>query len=91
MKSKFFLPMVAMIFAIGMSFANVERASDPSTDYVLINGSFEPIGMELNCPGGDDVCKVQTEPNGQIYNVYDAEDPRTFKSGSGDVIKLWEL
>ena len=89
MKTKFLLPVMAMIFAIGMSFANVQKASSPSTDYVLQNGTYEPINMELNCGEGSQSCLVQFEPDGVIYEVYDAANPYSLKLGSGDVIELW--
>ena len=90
MKTKFLLPVLAAIFAIGMSFTTVNAVSDPNTDYILIRGNFEPIGMELDCDPGTQSCRVQLEPNGTIYDVYDAADPNTLKIGSGVVKKVWE-
>lgn len=90
MRTKFFLPVMAMFFAIGLSFASVEKAIDPSTDYILQNGTFEPIGMELDCDPKQSTCQVQLEPNGQIYDVYDAPDPKTLKEGSGEVFRIWK-
>lgn len=90
MKTKFLLPVLAMIVAIGMSFTTLDSASDPDTDYILQNGTFQRIGMELDCNPGSESCKVQFEPNGAIHEVYDAADPNTLKEGSGEVIRLWE-
>lgn len=89
MKTKFLLPVLAMIFAIGLSFANIERASDPTTDYYLENGQFEPIGMELNCGTGNIDCEVEFEEDGTTYKVYDAQSTNSLKKGNGQVIELW--
>lgn len=90
MKTKFLLPVLAMVFAIGMSFATGNQISDPSTDYVLENGSFEALGMEIDCKPGEETCKVQIEQNGPIYEVYDAAHPNSAKPGTGRVYKLWQ-
>ena len=87
---KFLLPMLAFIFAIGMSFANVEKVNDPTTDYYLDNGNFVPIGMELTCGSGNIICKVQLEQNGPERDVYNDADPKTLKRGNGTVIRLWQ-
>jgi len=90
MKTKFLLPVLAMFFAIGVSFATATGANDPTTDYILQNGNFEPIQMELNCGQGNQVCQVQFERNGPIYDVYNAETSSSLKTGNGDVIRLWQ-
>ena len=90
MKTKFLLPVMAMFFAIGMSFATATGASDPTTDYVLQNGNFEPIQMELNCGQGNQVCQVQFEPDGPVYDVYDAENRSSLKTGGTGIIHLWQ-
>ena len=80
MKFKFLLPVLAMIFAIGISFAEGERTSDPNTDYIIVDGNFQPIGMELDCGDGDAPCRAQSA-DGNIYEIYDAPDPNTQKMG----------
>ena len=90
MKTKFLLPVMAMIFAIGMSFATESVEIDPNTDYVLIDGNFQSIGMELNCLDGGDTCKARLQPGGEPYEVYDAADVNTLKPGDGSVINVWE-
>lgn len=87
MKTKFLLPALAMIFAIGMSFTTLDKVEDPSQDYILQNGSFTSIGTELNCGQGTMVCKVQL-PDGSIYQVYDSANANSLKKGDGDIRKL---
>ncbi len=82
MKTKFLMPVLAAIFAIGMSFTTLEKVADPSQDYILQNGSFMPIGTELNCGIGNKTCTVKLQ-DGNVYNVYDAADPNTLKKGDG--------
>ncbi|WP_026837726.1 DUF6520 family protein [Gillisia sp. JM1] len=85
MKTKFLIPVLAAIFAIGMSFTTIENESDPSQDYILQNGDFMPLGTELNCGTGVKTCKVKLQ-NGNVYDVYDAADPNSLKRGNGEVI-----
>ena len=89
MKTKFLLPVLAMIFAVGMSFTTLEKVGDPSTDYILQNGTFMPLGTELDCGNGTIVCRVQLEPDGPLYEVYDAINPNVLKKGNGDIQKLY--
>lgn len=90
MKTKFLIPVLAAIFAIGMSFTTVKDVTNPSQDYILQNGNFMPVGSELNCGTGSKVCQVQFEQNGPVYDVYDAENTSTLKRGAGQIIRLWE-
>lgn len=87
MKTKFLIPVLAALFAIGMSFTTLEKVADPSQDYILQNGTFMPLGTELNCGSGNKNCKVKLQ-NGNVYDVYDAADPNSLKRGNGQVIIL---
>jgi hypothetical protein len=89
MKTKFLIPVLAAIFAIGMSFTTLDSAGNPSQDYIVQDGVFMPLGEELNCGNGSIVCRVQLEPNGQIYEVYDSINPSVLKKGNGDIKKLY--
>lgn len=82
MKTKFLIPVLAMIFAIGMSFTTLDSAGDPHMDYVLQNNTFVPIGQELDCGIGNLTCKVKLQ-DGNVYDVYNAADPKTLKKGDG--------
>lgn len=90
MKTKFLLPVLAMIFAIGMSFTTSNSANDPNMDYYSENGNLLPIGQELTCGSGSSICRVQFEENGPIYEVYDSKTPAVRKTGNGTLIKLWQ-
>ena len=87
MKTNFLIPVVAMIFAIGMSFATPVQETDPTQDYILEDGSFVPLGQELDCGEGNVVCQVRF-PNGEITEVYDAADPDSLKQGDGEIEDL---
>jgi len=87
MKTKFLLPVLATIFAVGMSFTTVDNPGDPNQDYVLQNGNFMPIGTELNCGTGNFTCQVRLS-DGEVYDVYDAADPKTLKIGDGTIKTL---
>ena len=83
MKKRFLIPVLAMFFAIGMSFATENRESDPTQDYYQASsGVFMPLGQEIDCGSGNRTCIVEL-PNGQVYQVYDAPDPSTLKHGDG--------
>lgn len=89
MKTKFLIPVLAAIFAIGMSFTTLEKVADPSQDYILQNGTFMPLGTEVNCGSGSATCRVQLEPNGQVYDVYDGINPNVIKKGTAGIKKLY--
>lgn len=81
---KLILPMLAIIFAISMAFANVDLKTEPaiqSQDYVLINGSWDTI-PEQNCNQGNKICRVQFGQGGPIYDVYDEMDENTLKKST---------
>ncbi|QLE01993.1 hypothetical protein HX109_10670 [Galbibacter sp. BG1] len=85
---KLMLPMLAFILAIGMSFAFVNISDDPSTDYIIRNGVFEPLNLELDCGPGTAPCEVQFEGETQKYQVYDDDNISSPKQGNGSLIIL---
>ena len=87
MKTNFLIPVVAMIFAIGMSFATPGQETDPTQDYILHEGSFVPLGQEIDCGVGTLVCQVRLQ-NREIEEVYDAADPNSQKPGNGEIKDL---
>ena len=78
--------MLAMIFAIGMSFAGITPEPESkalANDYVLINGSWEAI-PEQSCADGRETCRVQFGENGPVYDVYDEMNTSSLKiNGTG--------
>lgn len=84
MKTKFLLPMLAMIVAVGMSFTTVKDNSDPDTDYIWRNGAFESLDMELNCGVGNLQCRVLKY--GTEHDVYDDDTFSSVKKGNGELI-----
>lgn len=89
MKFKFLLPVLAAIFAIGMSFTTLNEVGDPNTDYIqLEDGSFEPIGVELECGEGTKNCQVLMPGETIPRNVYNAPNTSSLKKGDGDVREL---
>ena len=80
--------MIAMIFAIGMSFATENVKIDATQDYYQpSSGVFMPLGREFTCEPASDNCYVEL-PNGEIHEIYDAPDPNSKKIGDGTVEKL---
>ena len=85
-KLKVILPMLAIIFAIGLTFASVSPKSDPNVqaqDYVLVDGNWQAI-PEQACTGGNETCRVQFGEEGPIYDLYDEMDVNTQKDDSVD-------
>lgn len=88
MRTRFFLPVMAMILAIGMSFATENVEIDPTQDYYQeSSGVFMPLGREIDCGDGDKLCEVRLS-NGEIHTVYDAPDPNSAKKGDGQIRDL---
>lgn len=82
MKTKFLLPVLAMIFAIGMSFTTVNDTD--ANDYILLeDDSWRPIG-EQPCTPGFHTCRVQDGVDGEKYDVYDEMDQGTKKTSTSE-------
>jgi hypothetical protein len=82
MKTKFLLPVLAAVFAIGMSFTSVKSVV-LANDYVLDDGTWIVIA-EQNCPSGLKTCRVQFGEGGQIFDVYDEMNLSTKKKNTTD-------
>ena len=83
---KFLLPMLAIIFAIGVAFTAPENTEEPQVqafDYILVDGSWEAI-PEQNCPIGGKTCRVQLGVGGPIYDVYDLMSTSSLKKNTTD-------
>lgn len=86
MKNKFLIPAMAMLLAIGMSFATENEASDPSTDYVKINGTFMSLNQEYDCGIDENLpCQIRLR-SGQVTDLYDAPSPGSKKEGDGTIV-----
>lgn len=89
---KMILPMLAMIFAIGLTFATVDPEFKPepveqAKDYILINGTTWVSIDEQSCEGSEFICQVQDGENGPVYDVYDERnDDEPKRSSSEDPI-----
>lgn len=85
MKTKILLPVLAIVFAVGMAFATVTMNAEQAYDYVKIGESWEQIEA-LNCPTGNDVCLVRLAPGTTPLAVYDNIGDANPKPGNGTVI-----
>lgn len=85
---KLILPIMAMIFAIGLSFATVNPNPEPEAeipqeyDYVYLGGDSWLQIDEQNCPTGEFDCTVRLGEGGPIQQVYDEEDLQTAKDSN---------
>ena len=86
MKKKFLLPMMAFVFAIGMSFATEKSTADATSDWALTpNGPVE-IAEITNCGNQDQIsCKAQLSPEGAFFPVYEDEGLSIPKMGGAEV------
>lgn len=89
---KVILPLMAMIFAVGLTFATVNSEPEPKISenenyalmYVNIDGAWH--GIEVDCETGETNCRViftdaPTEGTFQVYNSQDLEDPAKGSTG----------
>lgn len=86
MKTKFLLPMLAMIVAIGMSFTTLSSSSDPNNDFLYLGDDSWITISEQDCSPGEHTCRVRYGANGPVMDVYDAKTLSTKKSSTSDVI-----
>lgn len=87
MKTKFLLPVMAMIFAIGISFASVKGNSTTATGFIQTAQGWEQV--DVNCPEGSNSCEMYFSSNPQeIYPVYDAPGGNILKTSNLDPVEL---
>lgn len=78
--------MIAMIFAIGMSFTTVDAVEeDYATKYVRIDNAWHTI--DVTCGTGDDQCEVifSQDPNATPYEVYNSPSLLNPALGNGQM------
>lgn len=83
MKTNFLIPILALIFSIGMSFTSLEKDSQ-ANDYVLNNGNWRAI-PEQNCGEGEYTCQVKFGENGTPLDVYDEMDLTSIKESDSPI------
>ena len=86
---KMILPMMAIIFAIGLMFATPNVENDPNNDYVQLNDGTWFAIPEQDCGEGDEACQAQLAPGGDTYQVYDDMSTSSPKEGDGIVRRLY--
>ena len=90
-KLKLILPMMAFIFAIGLSFAFVAFNANPNNDFIHLGGNSWQSIPEIECTQGSETCTVQLSEGGPIYEVYDDKDLSTQKdSDTDEPVRLYE-
>ena len=78
MKTKFLIPVLAILFATGMSFTTVSLGKAQAQDFIRVNNQWVPI-MEINCgQPGDNNCQVRLS-DGSTHNVYDTNSLSSLK------------
>ena len=88
MKKKFFLPMMAFVFAIGLSFATERSTADPSWDYYMTEVGKMSIEEVTNCGNDEEAeCTIQLVPNGPAYELFD-DEALTIPKFGGNRIEL---
>tara|TARA_B100000378_G_scaffold241486_1_gene210326 strand:+ start:68181 stop:68456 length:276 start_codon:yes stop_codon:yes gene_type:complete len=87
---KLILPIIAIVFAIGMAFATVDTksSSDPDNDYVQTDSGVVTID-EIDCGAGNVNCMARLIEGEPAYPVFDDPALNTRKTGSGSVIELY--
>lgn len=84
MKNKFLIPVLAMIFATGLSFATAERNDEQALDYIRVDNQWMAI-PEIDCgtPGARE-CQVRLQ-DGTVYSVYDLNNFGSLKKTASKV------
>ncbi|TXK77856.1 DUF6520 family protein [Mesonia sp. K4-1] len=72
MKNKFLIPVLAMIFATGLSFATAERNDEQALDYIRVNNQWMAI-PEIDCgQAGENECQVELQ-DGTVHSIFDTQ------------------
>lgn len=78
MKTKFLLPVLAMIFATGMSFTTAELGKEQTVDYIRVDNQWMAI-PEIDCGQvGPYNCRVKLQ-DGSEHPIYDIQDLSSLK------------
>lgn len=86
MKTKFLFPVLAIIFAVGMSFTTVNANQSAISGYVeRTPGNWEAVQVECQ---GNDKCLVQFAGESEVHQVYATMDDSQPLDGSGEIIIL---
>ncbi|MDN3594390.1 DUF6520 family protein [Zunongwangia endophytica] len=83
MKTKFLIPALAFVSAIGMSFTT---ANQQESDYIRVDDQWEAI-PEINCSPQSNDCRVVRGGEGP-FDVYDTMDLNSKKEGDGSITVL---
>ena len=86
MKNRFLIPVMAMFFAISMSFASVDSTSS-ATGFIETDEGWKQV--DLACNGGVNTCRMyySSDPS-TIYIVYDAPGGNPLKSPNPQAIEV---
>lgn len=86
MKTKILLPVLAIVFAVGMVFAFAETNENIAQGYYEASpGNWKPINVD--CEGPSD-CLIRFLPDPTIHKVYATPDTSQPLDGAGVVIDL---
>lgn len=93
---KLILPIVAIVFAIGMAFATTNFTLEPkgspdvpndlqATMFVRVNNNWHEV--DVDCEDGDSLCQVtfSEDPEGNSYQVYNSQNINDPAFGSGSI------
>ncbi len=89
MKTKVFLPMMAVICAIGMAFATAETNYSAATGFIETAQGWEQV--DVDCEDGEFTCRVAYESDPETeYIVYEAPNSQSdeLESTSPDAILI---
>lgn len=89
MKTKFLLPVLALIFAVGMSFTTLSNSSENyATKYVHDGTMWHQI--EVDCQTGTVDCKVifSEDPTETPYPVYNSQSFNNPVKGSEGIKRI---
>ncbi len=89
MKIKFLLPVLAFIFAIGMSFTTLESERYAATGWIDGPNGWEQITVDCPGPTGANDCRVYFSSNpSEVYPVHDALNGNIIKTTNEDPVEL---
>ncbi|MBO3100262.1 DUF6520 family protein [Gelidibacter pelagius] len=80
-KLKMILPMLAFVMAVGLSFGFVDTTVSPENGYIYKDSAWQQV--DVMCGTGSQDCRVKFSPNGEVYQVFDA-DLTTPRSGNSE-------
>lgn len=84
MKKKFLIPVMAMVFAIGMAFTNVDTAMDGYAEkYIRVDNTWRTVEVDCGTKTAECLVMFSEDPSATPHRVYNSRNLNDPALGTG--------